>query len=118
MWSSMATVISWAEEALGVRVGTYPPKDLPTDFAIVQRVGGTMSYPHDNPRYAVQLWTDSDEGGEQVIMALARLLPNLAAAHGRINAVDMDPEVTQLGRFDTGHFVWQLSFQLNVNIKD
>lgn len=118
MWSSMATVISWTEQALGVRVGTYPPKDMPSDFAVVQRVGGTMSYPHDAPRYAVQLWTDSDEGGEQVIMALARVLPTLAAAHERINAVDRNPEVTQLGRLETGHYVWQLTFQLDVNIKD
>lgn len=114
----MATVISWAERSLGVRVGTYPPKDMPTDFAVVQRVGGTMRYPHDAPRYSVQLWTDDDESGEQVIMALARLLPNLASEDERINAVDLDAEVTQLGRIETGHYIWQLTFQLYVNIKD
>jgi hypothetical protein len=114
----MATVIQWAEASLGVPVGTYPQKDMPTDFAIVQRVGGSMSYPHDAPRYSVQLWTDDDASGEQVIMALARLLPTLKEASGRINGIDPDPEVTQLGHVETGHFVWQLTFQLYANIRD
>ena len=118
MWSSMNAVVSWLESRLDVRVCTYPPREMPTDFAVVQRVGGTMSYPHDAPRYTVQLWTDTDEGGEQAILALARVLPTLVTADERINAVDADPEVTQLGHVETGHFVWQLTFQLYANIRE
>ena len=118
MWSSMKTVISWLETKLDVRVCTYPPRDMPRDFAVVQRVAGPMSYPHDSPRYTIQVWTDSDEGGEQVMLALSRVLPTLADADPRINAVDSEPEVTQLGHVETGHFVWQMSFQMHVNIRE
>lgn len=118
MWSSLATVTNWLKGVLDIRVGTYPPKDMPADFAVVQRVGGEMSYPHDAPRYAIQLWTDTDSGGEQAIMALARVLPTLADESERINAIDSSPDITQMGHTETGHFVWQLTFQIYANIRD
>ena len=115
MWSSTATVVSWVEETLDVRAGTYPPADMPTDFAVVQRVGGECSYPHDSPRFSVQVWTDTEAGAEQAALALAAVLPNIVQAHERINAVGT-PSVTSIGHFESGHFVWQLTFELHVNI--
>ena len=116
MWSSMATVISWVESKLDVHTGSYPPADQAGDFATVQRVGGEASYPHDSPRYSVQVWTDSDENGEQVVLALASVLHELVDADARINAVESDPTITQLGHDENGHFVWQLTFTLHCNI--
>lgn len=116
MWSSTATVISWVESTLGVRTGSYPPADQSGDYAIVQRVGGSASYPHDAPRFAVQVWTDSDENGEQVALALAAVLHTLVDADARINAVENDPTITQVGRDENGHYVWQLAFTLHCNI--
>jgi hypothetical protein len=117
MWSSLATVIAWIEGVLDVRTGSYPPADAEGDYAIVQRVGGTASYPHDSPRISVQVWTDSDANGEQVVLALAAVLPTLADAHERINAVDREPVITQIGRDENGHYVWQLTFSLECNIR-
>jgi len=118
MWSSTATVISWVESMLGVRTGSYPPADPGGDFAVVQRVGGDASYPHDSPRFSVQVWTDSDENGEQVALALAAVLHTLAEADSHINAVEDNPTITQLGRDENGHYVWQLTFTAHCNIMD
>jgi len=117
MWSSTATVIAWVESVLDCRTGSYPPADQSGDYAIVQRVGGDARYPHDSPRFAVQIWTDSDANAEQVALALTAVLPNLADADPRINAVDPDATVTQLGRDENGHYVWQVVFTLHCNIK-
>ena len=116
MWSSTATVISWVESVLGCRTGSYPPADQSGDYAVVNRVGGDTRYPHDSPRFAVQVWTDSDENAEQVALSLAAVLPTLVSQHARINAVDPDSTITQLGRDENGHFVWQVVFTLHCNI--
>jgi hypothetical protein len=117
MWSSLAETIAWASERLGVRVGSYPPADGDGDFAVVQRVGGDTSYPHDSPRIAIQVWTDSDANGEQVALALARVLPTLADRTPRINAIERESTITQLGRDESGHYVWQLVFTMHCNIR-
>lgn len=118
MWSSTATVISWVESVLEVRTGNYPPADQTGDYAVVNRVGGETEYPHDSPRFSVQIWTDSDENAEQVALALAAVLPNLAAQDARINAVERAATITQLGRDENGHFVWQVAFTLHCNIRE
>ena len=118
MWSSTATVISWVEDVLDVRTGSYPPADQAGDYAVVNRVGGETVYPHDSPRFAVQVWTDSDENGEQVALALAAVLPTLAERDARINGVERAATITQLGRDDNGHYVWQVAFELHCNIID
>ena len=52
------------------------------------------------------------------MLALAAVLPTLANEHERINAVERDPVITQLGRDENGHFVWQLSFTMHCNIRE
>lgn len=117
MWSSLAETIAWVEEVLDVRTGSYPPADASGDYAVVQRVGGDTSYPHDNPRIAIQVWTDSDADGEQVALALARILPSLKERNVRINSIDRDSTITQLGRDKNGHYVWQVVFSMHCNIR-
>lgn len=117
MWSSLAETIAWVESVLDVRTGSYPPANQTGDYAIVQRVGGDTAYPHDNPRIAVQIWTDSDANGEQVALALARVLPQLKEQSDRINAIDGESTITQLGRDDNGHYVWQVVFTAHCNIR-
>ena len=116
MWSSTAAVVAWVESALEVCTGTYPPADSPTDFAVVQRVGGDCAYPHDSPRFAVQVWTDTEAGAEQATLALAAVLPGIVDSDPRINAVGT-PSVTSIGRDEGGHFIWQLVFELQCNIR-
>jgi len=118
MWSSLATTISWVEETLGVRTGSYPPADQSGNYAVVTRVGGETAYPHDHPRIAIQVWTDSDANGEQVALAIARVLPALAERSPRINGIEGGTTVTQLGRDENGHYVWQVVFTAHCNIRE
>lgn len=118
MWSSLAETIAWVEATLDVRTGSYPPADASGDYAVVQRVGGDTGYPHDSPRMAIQIWTDSDENGEQVALAVARVLPALAERSYRINAIERGITITQLGRDDNGHYVWQVVFTMHCNIQE
>lgn len=117
MWSATAAVVAWTESKLGVRVGTYPPKDMPDDFAVVTRVGGDCEYPHDSPRFSIQVWTDTDEGAEQTTLALCAVLGSIAAEDSRINGVGI-PSVTSIGHDASGHFIWQLTFELYCNIRE
>lgn len=118
MWSSLATTIEWVEDVLEVRTGSYPPADQSGDYAIVQRVGGETASPHDHPRIAIQVWTDSDADGEQVALALSRVLPTLAERSGRINGIEGGHTVSQLGRDKNGHYVWQVVFAMHCNIRE
>ena len=51
-------------------------------------------------------------------LALAAVLPALAQASPRINAVDDAPVVTQLGRDESGRYVWQVTFDVHCRISD
>ena len=116
MWSPLATVVSWLESRLDVRVGSYPPANQTGDYLLVNRVGGDVNYPHDHPRISVQVWTDSDTNGEQVVYALSSILGELVDFDGRINGVETEATVTQLGPDDNGHFVWQLTFTMHCRL--
>lgn len=115
-WSSLAAVRAWAEERLGVHVGTYPPANPTDDFGVVQRVGGEVDYPHDSPMFAIQIWADSEPDAEECAIALSRAIPTLMEAEARINRVGL-PTLISLGRDEDGKFVWQLEFEINCNIR-
>lgn len=114
-WSSLAAVRAWAEERLGVPVGTYPPAEPAGDFGVIQRVGGEVDYPHDSPSFAIQIWADSEPDAEEAAIALARVLPTLRSAESRVNGIGT-PSLVSLGRDENGKFVWQLEFEVNCNI--
>ena len=118
MWSPIKAVIEWAAPLLDCRVSTYPPAGERGDFVVVNRVGGSTAYPHDSPRIALQAWTDSDANGEQVAFAIARVLPTLADSDPRINATGGEVVITQLGCDEDGHFVWQVAFDMECNIRE
>ena len=114
-WSSLAAVRSWAETLLGVHVGTYPPANPTDDFGVIQRVGGTVDFPHDYPAFALQVWADSEPDAEETCVALARALPTLMNAEERVNGVGK-PSLVSLGRDENGKYVWQLEFEVSCNI--
>lgn len=116
MYSSLKTVLDWVADTLGLPAHTWPQAETPMPFAVVNRVSGECAYPHDCPRYGVQLWTSSDGEGEALAFALCIALPSITDAHERINAVGA-PEVVQIGHLDDGGFVWQVSFDLATNIR-
>lgn len=115
MWSSLEVVVNWTADALSMPTATYPQAEGPYPFAVVNRTGGECAYPHDYPRYTVQIWAESDAEGESTAFDLALALPSITGADERINAVGA-PEITQLGLIDGGGFVWQVSFDLATNI--
>ena len=115
MFSSLEVVVGWVGRTLSVPSSTYPQAGQAPAFAVVNRTGGTCDYPHDYPRFTVQLWTASDAEGESLAFDLALALPGVADESERINAVGT-PEITQLGLIAGGGFVWQVSFDLATNI--
>ena len=115
MFSSLETVVSWVADTFDIPASTYPQAWTGVPFAVVNRVGGTCDYPHDYPRFAVQLWMPSDADGETAAFACAIATSTIQAESSRINAVGA-PEITQLGHVDSGAFVWQVSFDLATNI--
>lgn len=115
MFSSLQMVVEWVGRTLALPASTYPQAEADMPFAVVNRVGGECDYPHDYPRYAVQIWTASDAQGESIAFDLALALPSVTDESDRVNAVGV-PEMTQLGLIDGGGFVWQVSFDLSTNI--
>lgn len=115
MWSSLQAVIEWVASELSVGASTYPQAGASMPFAVVNRVSGPCAYPHDFPRFGVQLWTGSDAAGEALAYDLCVALPSILAADPRINSVG-DPEITQIGHVEDGGFVWQVTFDLSTNI--
>ncbi len=115
MWSSLETVVGWAARTLDMPASTYPLAQDSYPFAVVNRTGGECAYPHDYPRYAVQVWTESDAEGESYAFDAALALPSIVDEDERINAVGV-AEITQLGFIDGGGFVWQVGFDLATNI--
>ena len=116
-YSVLGEAVRWTESVLGVHAGTFPPADAADDFAVVTRVGGDVSYPHDNPRICIQIWAASESEGEQAALALARVLPSFKDADPRINSVTA-PELVQMGREEGGRCIWELEFGVNANIRD
>lgn len=117
MWSSLQVVKEWTGATLDIPAATYPQADQQRPYAVVNRVGGQVDYPHDYPRYGVQLWCESDAQGETLAFELACALPTITGAHERINAVG-NAELTQLGYLEDGGFIWQVNFDLATNIRD
>lgn len=115
MWSSLEMVVGWAGRTLSMPASTYPQAEAPYPFAVVNRTGGECAYPHDYPRYTVQIWAESDAEGETLAFDTALALPTIAEESERVNAVGT-PEIVQLGLIDGGGFVWQVSFDLATNI--
>ena len=115
MWSSLQAVIEWVASELSIDAATYPQAGATMPFAVVNRVSGPCSYPHDQPRYGVQFWTNSDAESESLAYDLCVALPSITDADDRINAVGV-PDVTQLGHIEDGGFVWQVTFDLSTNI--
>lgn len=117
MWSSLQVVREWTASALSIPAATYPQASAQRPYAVVNRAGGPVDYPHDYPRYSVQLWCDTDAQGETLAYALAMALPSITDAHERINAAG-NAELTQLGYLEDGGFIWQVNFDLATNIRD
>lgn len=115
MWSSLETVTAWAGRTLEMPASTYPLAESTFPFVVVNRTGGECDYPHDYPRYAIQIWADTDSDGESYAFDTALALPSIVDESERINAVGA-PEIVQLGFIDGGGFVWQVSFDLATNI--
>nr|DAF81964.1 MAG TPA: hypothetical protein [Caudoviricetes sp.] len=121
MVSSLELVIRWTEETLGIQAGTYPPKDAAAavpgaaPFAVVTRTGGTLSYPHDSPAFAVQIWAADEATAEADAAMLAIACRTKPPTDSHINAV-LDPSVLSYGRQDGGWFVWQTDINLEVNL--
>lgn len=117
IWSSMEYIIKYVHDMLGVPTATHTPKNTPDVFALVDRTGGDMDYPHDRPEYSVSIWARSEDKCEELAHVLAIGLKTKAPDDGHINAHGV-PAVFSYGQEEGGFFIWQVTFSLVVNIQD
>lgn len=93
-----ADVITHLKARLGVPVSASVPKDRPTRFVTVERVGGRLDQFRDLPQFAVQAWgtstSDASSLADNVRVALVALtsLPHVAKVNigGTYNYPDPD----------------------------
>lgn len=124
MFSSVQCAVEWAATTLGVRASTYLPMDATggvdadeKTFVVVERTGGELDYPHDNPEISFQVWSRSEADAEAYanMLAIASRTKRMADRH--VNAMGV-PSVLSYGREDGGWFVWQVTQPLSVNLLD
>ena len=117
IFSSMEFMVKWVSETLKVPCSTRVPRDTPNTFAQIDRTGGTMDYPHDSPEYTVSIWAKSEAECEQLAHELAIALKLTPPTDKHINQVDV-PNVFSYGVQDGGYTTWQVTFQMQINIKN
>lgn len=117
IWSSMEYIIKYVHKTLGIPVATHAPKNTPDVFALVDRTGGEMDYPHDRPEYSVSIWARSEDKCEELAHVLAIGLKTKPPDDDHINAHGV-PAVFSYGQEEGGFFIWQVTFNLVVNIQD
>lgn len=124
MFSSVQCAVEWAATTLGVRACTYLPMDATggvdadeKTFVVVERTGGELDYPHDNPEISFQVWSRSEADAEAYANMLAIAARTKMMADRHVNAMGV-PSVLSYGREDGGWFVWQVTQPLSVNLLD
>lgn len=117
IWSSMEYVIGYTRDILNVDAMTYVPKNTPNAFALVDRTGGEMDYPHDRPEFSVSIWAKRADVCEELAHKLAIGLKTKPPEDIHINS-HSTPVVFSYGRDESGFFVWQITFGLVTNILD
>lgn len=113
----MEYVIKYVQNILNVDVVTYVPKDTPDVFALVDRTGGVLDYPHDRPEFSVSIWARREDVCEELAHKLAIALKTRPPEDEHINSHSV-PSVFSYGREEGGFFVWQVTFGLVTNILD
>ncbi|MEY8565205.1 hypothetical protein AALF15_01360 [Corynebacteriaceae bacterium 7-707] len=81
-------VVAALSEALGVRVSTQKPRELPERYVIVSRIGGSSgTFATSDPRFLVECYApdevSAEEFAEEVIATWRRL-----RSHGIVDARD------------------------------
>ncbi|NPD32254.1 hypothetical protein HLV35_03100 [Eggerthellaceae bacterium zg-997] len=124
MFSSIECAVSWAARVLLVRACTYVPRtsegDVTADdaeFCVVERVGGPLAYPHDEPEIAFQVWARREARAEQLACMLAVAARTMPISDAHVNGMGV-PSVCSYGREEGGWFVWQTTVPLKVNLLD
>lgn len=69
MYSVTEKAVAWLA-ALGYRASTRVPKDAPSEFVTVERVGGGVRDMVDRPRLAVQAWAADEPRAEEMANAI------------------------------------------------
>ncbi|KXB34380.1 hypothetical protein [Atopobium deltae] len=117
IFSSIEYVIGYVQDVLEIPTSTYAQKNTPNAYALVDRTGGVMDYPHDAPEYSVSIYTKSEAKSEELAHVLAIGLKTRPMKDVHVNTCAA-PNVFSYGRDDAGYFIWQVSFSLVCNIHD
>ena len=117
IFSSMEYIIKYVHKVLNIPASTHVQEKMPPAFALVDRTGGEVDYPHDNPEYSVSIWAKSEAKCEDYAYQLAIGLKTVPPDDYHINAVGV-PTVFSYGRDESGYYIWQVTVTLAVNIQD
>lgn len=115
IFSSIEYVIKYVHGVLEIPVSTHTQKNTPDMYALVDRTGGVMDYPHDAPEYSVSIYTKSEAKSEELAHVLAIGLKTKPMQDPHINKC-YPPNVFSYGRDEAGYFIWQVSFSIVCNI--
>ena len=109
-----ADVIAFLTEHVGVPVFATVPRERPTMFVTVERVGGRLDQFRDLPQFAVQAWAPTTAKAAALADNVRFLLPDLIGLPdvGRVNIGSTynypDP--------DSGQARYQTVFDLTVKV--
>lgn len=119
MFSTLEHIIKWVAEVTELPCHTYVQENHEPAFCIIERTGGTVDYPHDEPEFTVQIWAETDDEAEAQIMNLATAVKTVPPTDDyHINAVTQAPNVFHFGHDENGMDIWGLSFTMHVNLLD
>ena len=96
-------------------VSTYAHDTSAEAFCLVERTGGEVSWPHDSPEVAFQVWAKTDLAAEQAAYLLAIGAVTAPPADPHCNSVGT-PTMYSYGREEGGWYVWQATIPFEFNM--
>lgn len=102
MYSATAALIDWLLDK-GYQAHSYPPKSG-AEFFTVERTGGSVYDLVDHPTFAIQAWSESEQGAESMLGHVRLMLAQGDVPEGfyRVEANSMYPfydDETRLPRY-------------------
>lgn len=113
--AAQKVVVAALSEALGVRVSTEKPRDLPERYVIASRIGGSSgTFATSDPRFLVECYGpdegDAEEFAEEVIATWRRL-----RSHGIVDARD-DQNLAPYPDPDPSHVRFQFTGGVKIKL--
>lgn len=130
MFDSLEGAIKWASAVTGASAGVtiVPDADDGTltmgTYVLVNRVGGTIEYPHDFPRFGFRVYSESNDVAESMAYQLALTAsspidPKTPTRYDDHFVSTGTPTLFSYGTTDDGmYYIWECDIDFTVNLLD